>query len=301
MKRCLTGWLIWLCLFSGCFVAIAEAGSLGSQITPDIFKKGIIWQIKSPQGKLSHVIGTMHVSDPGVWKVFGHAKFAYDSASIVCTEVKLDFVTMAAEMQSMFFTDGRTLRSVINNKALYRQVVSVAKSKGYPEALVSNMKPFSVTFLLNMPASKGRALDEKIFSDAVLAGKQVCGLETVEEHSHIFKIYTLEQQIRLLKHTLNHANSFDKIYPAMLAAYVDRDLLKLAKMTNQSLAMGDETIENRFIQKFLIDRNIKMVQRMEPLIKKGKAFFAIGAMHLPGKAGVLRLLQDKGYEITRVY
>jgi len=301
MKNGLVKWLSWIFAVTGISATCVEAGSLGRQITPDVFTKGLVWEIKSPQGKLSHVMGTMHVSEPGVWKLFGHAKFAYDAARIVCTEVKLDFVTMAAEMQNMFFSDGRTLRSVIKDEGFYNKVIGLANNKGYPEALVSNMTPFSMTFLLSMPASKGRALDEKIFSDAVLAGKPVCGLETVEEHGNIFRIYSMKQQVKLLRHTINHSRSFDKIYPAMLAAYLERDLVALAKMTNQSLEMGDDEIEDRFIQKFLIDRNINMARRMEPLIKKGKAFFAIGAMHLPGKVGVLRLLQDKGYEIKRVY
>ena len=41
--------------------------------------------------------------------------------------------------------------------------------------------------------------------------------------------------------------------------------------------------------------------RMEPYLKKGQAFIAIGALHLPGKAGVLSLLAQKGYRVSVVY
>ena len=44
-----------------------------------------------------------------------------------------------------------------------------------------------------------------------------------------------------------------------------------------------------------------MVKRMEPVLKKGNAFIAIGAMHLPGDGGVLDLLNKENYKLSRIY
>ena len=52
----------------------------------------------------------------------------------------------------------------------------------------------------------------------------------------------------------------------------------------------------------LIDqRNARMVTRMEPFLKRGQAFIAIGALHLPGEVGVLNLLAKQGYRVSVVY
>ena len=44
-----------------------------------------------------------------------------------------------------------------------------------------------------------------------------------------------------------------------------------------------------------------MVERMAARLSEGKAFIAVGALHLPGDEGILNLLQRDGYRITRLY
>ena len=47
-------------------------------------------------------------------------------------------------------------------------------------------------------------------------------------------------------------------------------------------------------------RNVRMVKRMSDLVSRGNAFIAIGAAHLPGDKGLVNLLAESGYKITRV-
>ena len=58
---------------------------------------------------------------------------------------------------------------------------------------------------------------------------------------------------------------------------------------------------SRFEQRLIIDRNRRMVERMDKLLRQGNAFVAVGALHLPGAHGILQLLSDEGYQVTRVY
>ena len=170
MKYHLGGVLIFVMLF---VYSSVQAESISDLIKPTVFKKGVIWKIEFEQKKPSYLIGTMHVSDPGIWALFKKAQTFFDQSKLVCTEVKLDFETMAAEIQATFFHDGRTLQSVINDEEFYQLVVKTAKDKGFPEQVIKNMKPFTVVFMLSMPTSTGRMLDEKIYHDAILAGKNV--------------------------------------------------------------------------------------------------------------------------------
>lgn len=297
MKRSLKG-IILIILFN---CGLVNADSLMSLITPKIYKKGLIWQIESSQGGNGYVIGTMHVNDPGVWALFEHASEYFNKASIVCTEVKLDFITAAAEMRAMFFNDGRTLKSVIDDNKLYQRIISLADERGLPEVMVRNMKPFTLVFMLSMPVPKGQVLDEKIYTDAIRQGKQSCGLETVEEHSRVFGSFNMDEQVSMLKMTVKNIKEIDAIYPVLLKAYLSRDLVAMADLVSRSMMMNDKRIEKIFLQKFLIDRNKTMAERMIANMEKGSSFFAIGAMHLPGEGGVLRLLEKRGYKISVVY
>ncbi len=297
MKSWSTGIALLLIIVSG----FVQADSIRALIVPEKYTKGLLWRIESARQQPSYLIGTMHVDDPGIRDMFRHAQRFFDSAETVCTEVKMDFETIAAEMRVMFFSDGRTLKSVINDDAFYQRAIVIAGARGLPEAMVRSMKPFTLAFMLSMPQSRGQVLDERIYTDAVRAHKQICGLETTAEHSNVFESFDMRAQVKMLKTTVERIDEVDRMYPALLAAYLERDLAGIARLVNESLLMEDREIERIFIQRFLIDRNSKMVQRMMPLIDKGGAFFAVGAMHLTGRAGILRLLEAKGYTISRVY
>ncbi len=53
-----------------------------------------------------------------------------------------------------------------------------------------------------------------------------------------------------------------------------------------------------FLKYLISDRNHIMAERAVPIIDKGNAFIAVGALHLPGKDGIIELLRTKGYRVT---
>jgi uncharacterized protein YbaP (TraB family) len=65
---------------------------------------------------------------------------------------------------------------------------------------------------------------------------------------------------------------------------------------------GDDAMEDfkLFEQKMLTDRNASWVERLLEQTRGQKVFAAVGAAHLPGEVGVLWLLQEEGFEVTRL-
>ena len=55
------------------------------------------------------------------------------------------------------------------------------------------------------------------------------------------------------------------------------------------------------MDRLLVKRNQRMVERMKPILKQGGAFVAVGAAHLPGETGLLYRLEKAGYRVTVVY
>lgn len=51
----------------------------------------------------------------------------------------------------------------------------------------------------------------------------------------------------------------------------------------------------------LDERNMRMAEHMQLQLKAGRAFIAVGALHLYGERSVLALLESRGYRISRVY
>lgn len=54
-----------------------------------------------------------------------------------------------------------------------------------------------------------------------------------------------------------------------------------------------------FRERLIDDRNHRMAERLIPLLDR-RLFVAVGAGHLPGEQGILRLLEQRGFTATRV-
>jgi uncharacterized protein len=49
----------------------------------------------------------------------------------------------------------------------------------------------------------------------------------------------------------------------------------------------------------LTGRNATMAARARPLLQEGGAFIAVGALHLPGKDGLIERFRAQGYSVAR--
>ena len=47
-------------------------------------------------------------------------------------------------------------------------------------------------------------------------------------------------------------------------------------------------------------RNRTMAANAAPILQRGNAFIAVGALHLPGEKGLIELLRRDGYTVTAV-
>ncbi|TNF37962.1 MAG: hypothetical protein EP315_01845, partial [Gammaproteobacteria bacterium] len=72
------------------------------------------------------------------------------------------------------------------------------------------------------------------------------------------------------------------------------------KLQQQNM-YDDSEIDDRLMVEMLDKRNLRMVERMQSCLQQGRAFIAVGALHLPGVQGVLHLLEQQGYSVSPVY
>ena len=88
---------------------------------------------------------------------------------------------------------------------LYRRAVTAMAAHGLPETMVARMKPWAIAVtLMTPPAQGGVVLDQLLYRQAVSAGKPVQGLETVAEQVDLFDGLSEQEQIGLLRDTVDH-------------------------------------------------------------------------------------------------
>jgi uncharacterized protein YbaP (TraB family) len=135
---------------------------------------------------------------------------------------------------------------------------------------------------------------------AMQNGAEIHGLETLTEQGEVFSDMALDAQLQLLLDTVCHYDVISRDFETMKTYYLNQDLQGLFEFSNK-YSFSEEEIYQDLIKRLLTDRNHRMVERLQPYLAKGGAFIAIGAMHLPGKEGVLSLLAKQGYRLTSLY
>ena len=105
----------------------------------------------------------------------------------------------------------------------------------------------------------------------------------------------------LLESAIGYAAEQGLGQETLIRLYLAGDLAAIFRLMVEPARLLGEDYMTTFIERLLDARNEVMVHRMDGLLKHGNAFIGVGAAHLPGDKGVLRLLEKKGYKITRVY
>ena len=262
---------------------------------------GLLWEISKAGQVPSHLFGTIHSEDPGVVALPAPVRQAFDASDSVVVEMLMDTEAMMYSSTAMLMLDGRSLSDVLG-MPLYKQVSEAIASRGIPELVLNRMKPWAAAVTLSTPALEtGQVLDLVLYQEALQQEKAVHGLETIQEQLDLFDSMPESDQVTLLRDAVDNLPELDAMNAELLATYKQRDLAGLMAINEASMQTGDQRLAQDFQQRVIEDRNHRMAERMQPYLRQGRAFVAVGALHFPGEEGLLNLLEQQGYTVRRVY
>lgn len=261
---------------------------------------GLLWEISRPGAAPSYLFGTIHSEAPGVVELDPAVENAFTGSRQVILEVMLDTNALVAGSAALLITDGRRLSEIVG-KPLFEQAAAALRSRGIPAAVAERMKPWAAATVLSTPVPEtGRVLDTALFQRARQAGKQVHGLETIAEQLEVFEGLPLDDQVALLRDAVEQFAGIDALHAELLAAYKRQDLAAMMAINEAAMQTGDRRLAEKFQRRLIVDRNHRMAERVETYLQQGGAFVAVGALHLPGEQGLVRLLEERGYAVRRV-
>ncbi len=107
--------------------------------------------------------------------------------------------------------------------------------------------------------------------------------------------YKLQAQ-QLVQYVNDYGKNDDnKEFEELITAYRNQELQKLEDLTKK----GDASLD-QFADVLLYNRNRNWVNKMETLMPEKSVVIAVGAGHLPGEFGVIKLLRKAGYKVEPV-
>jgi uncharacterized protein YbaP (TraB family) len=299
--RGLTGFALGLAVI---LLAVGRPASAGAEMP---YGQGLLWQIDGAGPEPSYLFGTMHTADEEVTDLAAPVLDALERAQSLSLEV---IMTPEAQMSlgfAMMLSDGRTLEQVVGPD-LFQRAVTAGRPYGFGQDQFRLFKPWAVMTLLSLPPSEvkrqaagEKALDHRLQEAATQRGLALHGLEQIEEQIAMFNDMAEDDQIAMLDATIAQSDQVEVMFEKMRAAYLDQNPAQIFEMMQAQQTGVDPRLVETFTERLLDARNERMAERMQPRLAEGGAFVAVGALHLPGEGGILKLLEGQGYQLTRLY
>ncbi|OBZ94369.1 polysaccharide biosynthesis protein GumN [Pararhizobium polonicum] len=275
--------------------------------------KGTFWKIEKQGIAPSYLLGTMHVTDPRVLAMPKGADAAYQTAKTVIVEsdeIVDDRKAAAAIMMQpglTMFADGKSIKDFLKPEETEKLAAGL-KERGIPLTLVAKMKPWMIASFVALPACEmsrkaagASFLDKKLAEDALKQGKSLKGLETMVEQLQAMDALPVQFHLNALIETLALGDTVADVMETTTELYLSGDtglIMPMMRAVSEEKSTESDAGYADFEQRIITDRNRTMATRAQPILDGGAVFMAVGALHLPGKDGVIELLRKDGFTIT---
>jgi hypothetical protein len=287
--------------------ALALLGGLAGLALPapaaERYERGLLWRVEGAGAPASHVFGTVHLADPRVTRLPPAVARELDQARSLTLESGIGPAGVLVLAERMVFDDGRDLPGVAGAE-LFKRAVGLAAGLGLSEPMLRMFRPWAVAVLLSIPPQDpSGVLDFVLERRAAEQGKPIHQLESMDEQVAVLAGLSQEDQVALLKQAVDEHERMPGRIGRLVDAYLARDLAGLWRISEESAGAGAEErrLNEVFTRRLLHERNARMAERAEPRLREGGAFIAVGALHLYGSGGVLALLEQRGWRVTRIY
>lgn len=269
----------------------------------------LLWKISGNGIKEpSYIFGTHHVAPNSITDSIKGFDKAFESTRQLYGEIDMNFMTdnsTLIEMQkAMTMPDGKRLSDLFSNED--RKLIDSACKKylGIGIDMMDMLKPMAIASQLSVVMSmkefpelqKGEQLDMNLQNMAKKEGKEVKGLESLEFQTNLIFNMPLEEQAEFLLKTVESTDESEKTSKELANAYKSQNLDKIMELINKEEMQDNEN----YIKMLVYDRNRNWVEQMKSIVDDKPTFFVVGAGHLPGEEGVLKLLENEGYTIEPV-
>lgn len=249
-------------LISFCLICI----NVNSQIIEP--EKELLWEISSStKGPKSYLFGTIHSNDKRVFTFSDSVYIALNNSETIVLE-----------------TD------------IFGLFENLDTRQGIPSALYDkNGKPYTAT---NEASSTyyGNENGMPQFLDAYF--EQYCW----NSKKQFFPLESISDQLELvsdfpaIKRGGINSGLIDFAQEKLMDLYLKGDIDALNRFVEANLSVSETAYSN-----LIVKRNYKITSKLDSLLKTKKSLFcAVGAGHLAGSDGLIRMLRSKGYRLRPI-
>lgn len=276
----------------------------------------IFWRIEKADAAPSYLLGTMHLTDDRINALSPAIRSALGGTRRLVLELDdlspggfMKLVAGSPHLVSlMMLTDGRQLDALLGRDD-FAKVSDILSRYGVPDGAARQLRPWLASLLLAVSGCEQRRigagllpLDARLAKDAEERGIRPLGLETLELQFRAMASVPEADQIEMLKSGVRFYDRIDDLIETMVQLYLQRQLgaiWPLQLILAEKVGVSTEVFQSAE-QNLLTKRNLGMRDQALAHLADGNTFIAVGALHLPGRQGLVALLREAGYTLTAV-
>lgn len=287
------------------------------------YHQGLLWQATKGDARMV-LVGTYHLDDPRHDSLMARIAPELTAADALLVEAGPDEEAqltraMGERPDLLIDTTGPTLPERLTAEE-WATLSAALSDRGLPPVIASKMRPWYVATMLGVSpclmrdiaaaGGKVNGLDRRMMAAAKAADVPVKALEPWDTAFKIFSGMSEEEQIDMLRTALPAAAHADDYGVTLADAYFAGDVWTVWEFgrfdayDRSGLSKVEVDAQMELAQTRLMDERNRawiapLTAAAATAADKGKAVVAgFGALHLPGQAGVLHLLEQDGWTIT---
>lgn len=258
----------------------------------------LLWEISGKDLTApSYLYGTIHVIPKKDFILTDLLKNRFAQTRQLALEIDMDnMLSMISALPEMFMDDDMTLEDLLTEEE-YNRVDAYFANKGMGGlSMFNRMKPILVSSMMmeqGVTSEDMTSYEMELMDMAKDRQMEVKGLETAAFQMGVLDSIPYKAQAKMLVQALDEQAGDGAMYDEMVELYKNQDL----KGLQAAVAVESEGVEG-FDHALLYIRNHNWIPVIAEMAKEKPTFFAVGAAHLPGEHGVIRLLQKAGYRVV---
>jgi uncharacterized protein len=263
-------------------------------------ENALLWKVTQPNSKLtSYIFGSMHTNDSLANTFSDEWWKAIKSCEMLASEVDMTNPQELMASMTVAMMKDTTLADLYTPEELVIVDAFIKKNfDSFTALLTKKMKPFYIMAAAMEQPKKdspyNAIMDMRLQGMAKEKGIKVIGLETFGQQAASIDVLSLKEQAAMLLEFAKQPETATLEEAAMLKHYVNQNLDSLAGMANSEL------YPEKLLTSIIDNRNNRFVTNLIPQIKTKRVFCAVGAMHLPGKTGLIAQLRANGFVVEPV-
>jgi uncharacterized protein YbaP (TraB family) len=267
--------------------------------------KSFLWKIQSKTSTV-YVLGSLHLAKKEIYPLSQKIENAFDQSDFLVVEANVNDIKkidIQKLMESAFYPANDALEKHVSPET-FEWVKKETEGLGIPLELLDKQKPWFLAMTLVSLESIKLGLDpnlgiDKYFLSKAEGKKKILELESLDYQIRLLSGFSEKDQELFLIYTLRDLNVMEQEVGRLIQAWVSGDAQAVESILARSVSEDNRL--SAILEKLIFERNRRMVAKIEDFLRTKETYFVIvGAGHLVGNQGILKLLGGKGYLIEQL-